>query len=137
ICLESEVRSHAEHELELKEKLRGRYDARSVLLKEKDLEIARLMSLLAKEAENAEVVRLRDQVYALTAEKLSLDAEVSALKITVAQKEIDISRLDSRATYLKSALDGSQAACAEAGGLITALTSERDSLASEVFLLFR
>ncbi|GJY63653.1 hypothetical protein Tco_0465113 [Tanacetum coccineum] len=56
-----EVRSRAEHELELKEKLRGKYDARGVLLKEKDAEIARLKSLLEeKEMESAEVLRLRD-----------------------------------------------------------------------------
>ncbi|GKC72747.1 hypothetical protein Tco_1118630, partial [Tanacetum coccineum] len=45
ICLESEVRSRAEHELELKEKLKGKYDARGRLLEEKDLEILRLKSL--------------------------------------------------------------------------------------------
>ncbi|GKA95269.1 hypothetical protein Tco_0817307, partial [Tanacetum coccineum] len=36
ICLESEVRSRAEHELELKEKLKGKYDARGRLLEEKE-----------------------------------------------------------------------------------------------------
>ncbi|GKC80572.1 hypothetical protein Tco_1131346 [Tanacetum coccineum] len=131
ICLESEVRSRAEHELELKEKLKGKYDARGRLLEEKDLEILRLKSLLVEEAERAEtaeVVRLRGQVSALT-------GEVSVLKSTVAQKDTDISLLDSRATYLKSALDDSKAACAEAGSLITSLTSERDRLTSEVSTL--
>ncbi|GJW44748.1 hypothetical protein Tco_0073547 [Tanacetum coccineum] len=134
ICLESEVRSRAEHELELKEKLKGKYDARGRLLEEKDLEILRLKSLLVEEAEKAEraetaeVVRLRGQVSALT-------GEVSALKSTIAQKDTDISLLDSRATYLKSALDDSKAACAEAGSLITSLTSERDRLTSEVSTL--
>ncbi|GJU83517.1 hypothetical protein Tco_1285882 [Tanacetum coccineum] len=123
--------SRAEHELELKEKLKGKYDARSRLLEEKDLEILRLKSLLAEEAERAEraktpdVVRFRDQVSVLT-------AEVSALKITIAQKDTDISLLDSRATHLKSALDDSQASCAEVGSLITSLTSDRDRLTSEV-----
>ncbi|GKE21739.1 hypothetical protein Tco_1433251, partial [Tanacetum coccineum] len=131
ICLESEVRSRTEHELELKEKLKGKYDARGRLLEEKDLEILRLKSLLAEEAERAEtaeVVRLRDQVSALT-------GEVSALKRTIAQKDTDISLLDSHATYLKSALDDSRAACAEVGSLITSLTSERDRLTSEVSTL--
>ncbi|GKC42425.1 hypothetical protein Tco_1060147 [Tanacetum coccineum] len=132
ICLESEVRSRAEHELELKEKLKGRYDARGRLLEEQDLEILRLKYLLAEEAERAEtakVVRFHDQVSVLT-------AEVLALKITIAQKDTDISLLDSRATYLKSALDDSQAACAEAESLITSLTSERDKLSSEVSTLY-
>ncbi|GJY15509.1 hypothetical protein Tco_0385931 [Tanacetum coccineum] len=108
ICLESKVRSRAEHELEFKEKLKGRYDAHGRLLEEKDLDILRLKSLLAEEAERAEraktakVVRFHDQVSVFT-------AEVSALKITIAQKDTDISLLDSRATHLKSALDDSQA----------------------------
>ncbi|GKA57670.1 hypothetical protein Tco_0756858 [Tanacetum coccineum] len=132
ICLESEVRSCAEHELELKEKLKGKYDARGRLLEEKDLEILRLKSLLVEEAEKAEraetaeVVRLRGQVSTLT-------GEVPVLKSTIAQKDTDISLLDSRATYLKFALDDSKAACAEAGSLITSLTSERDRLTSEDF----
>ncbi|GKE17465.1 hypothetical protein Tco_1425042 [Tanacetum coccineum] len=121
ICIESEVRSRAKHELELKEKLKGKYDARGRLLEEKDLEILRLKSLLVEEAEKperaetAEVVRLRGQVSALT-------GEVSVLKSTIAQKDTDISLLDSRATYLNSALDDSKAACVEARSLITSLT---------------
>ncbi|GJS34315.1 hypothetical protein Tco_0532697 [Tanacetum coccineum] len=136
ICLGSEVRSRAEHELELKEKLRGKYDARGVLLREKDAEIARLKSLVKeKETESAEVLRLRDQVSVLAADKSLLSAEVSALKSAVTQKDTDISLLDSRASYLKSALDDSQAACGEARNLISSLSSERDGLASEVSTL--
>ncbi|GJR24696.1 hypothetical protein Tco_0973223 [Tanacetum coccineum] len=55
ICLGSEVRSRAEHELELKEKLNAKYAARGKLLEKKDSEILRLKSQLAeKEAETAE-----------------------------------------------------------------------------------
>ncbi|GJS03621.1 hypothetical protein Tco_0320129 [Tanacetum coccineum] len=61
ICLGSEVRSRAEHELELKEKLNAKYAARGKLLEKKDSEILRLKSQLAeKEAETAKVVCLRD-----------------------------------------------------------------------------
>ncbi|GJV01427.1 hypothetical protein Tco_1334996 [Tanacetum coccineum] len=133
ICLGSEVRSRTEHELELKEKLRAKYDAPGMLLREKDAEIARLKSLMKeKETESAEVSRLRDQVSVMNAEKSSLSAEVLVLKSAVSQKETDISLLDSRATYLKSALDDSQAVCDEARNLISSLSSERDGLASEV-----
>ncbi|GKA11938.1 hypothetical protein Tco_0691484 [Tanacetum coccineum] len=136
ICLGSEVRSRTEHELELKEKLRAKYDARGVLLREKDAEIARLKSLVReKETESAEVLRLRDQVSVLAADKSFLSAEVSALKSAVSHKDTDISLLDSRASYLKSALDDSQAACDEARNLISSLSSERDGLASEVSTL--
>ncbi|GJQ98555.1 hypothetical protein Tco_0009694 [Tanacetum coccineum] len=113
ICLGSEVRSRAEHELELKEKLRGK----------------------EKETESAEVLRLRDQVSVLAADKSLLSAEVSALKGVVSHKDTGISLLDSRASYLKSALDDSQAACGEARSLISSLSSERDGLASEVSAL--
>ncbi|GKA91081.1 hypothetical protein Tco_0812951 [Tanacetum coccineum] len=133
ICLGSEVRSRAEHELELKEKLNAKYVARGKLLEEKDTEILRLKSQLAeKEAEAAEVVRLRDQVSSLSGEKSALTAEVSALKVTLTQKDHDISLLDSRATHLESALNDAQVACTEAGTKITSLASERDRLASEV-----
>ncbi|GKE12369.1 hypothetical protein Tco_1415920, partial [Tanacetum coccineum] len=125
ICLGSEVRSRAEHELELKEKLRAKCDAQAVFLKEKDVEIARLKALVQeKEMDSAEVFRLRDQVSGLSTEKSSLGVEVSALKSVVSQKETDISLLDSRATYLQSCLDDSQAACDEAMNLISSLSSE-------------
>ncbi|GJR75375.1 hypothetical protein Tco_0087740 [Tanacetum coccineum] len=136
IFLESEVRSRTEHELELKEKLWAKYDAQRMFLREKDVEIARLKSLVEeKETESAEASRLRDQVSVLAVEKSFLSAEVSALKSAVSQKETDISLLDSRATYLKSPLDDSQAACTEAKNLISTLSSERDGLASEVSIL--
>ncbi|GJS07947.1 hypothetical protein Tco_0364743 [Tanacetum coccineum] len=60
----------------------------SELLEEKDLEILRLKSQLAeKEAEAAEVIRLRDQVSSLSREKSTLTAEVSALTVTSARKD--------------------------------------------------
>ncbi|GJU50260.1 hypothetical protein Tco_1219815 [Tanacetum coccineum] len=133
VCLRAEVRSRAEHELELKEKLRVKYDARGRLLEEKDLEILKLKSKLAeKEAEAAEVIRLRDQVSSLSEEKSALTAEVSALRITVTQKDHDISLLNSRATSLASTLDDAKVTYADVRHKITSLASERDRLASEV-----
>ncbi|GJW74781.1 hypothetical protein Tco_0134151 [Tanacetum coccineum] len=134
ICLGSEVRSRAEHELELKEKLNAKYAARGKLLEEKDSEILRLKSQLEeKEAEAAEVICLRDQVSSLSGEKSTLTTEVSALKVTITQKDNDISLLDSHATHLASSLDDAKVACGEAGTKITSLASERDRLASEDF----
>ncbi|GKD99659.1 hypothetical protein Tco_1387643 [Tanacetum coccineum] len=106
ICLGSEVRSRTEHELELKEKLRAKYDARGKLLEERDLEILELKSKLAE--------------------------KVSVLKVTIAQKDHDISLLDSHATSLASGLEDAKVACTEAGDKIISLTSERDRLISEV-----
>ncbi|GKA70612.1 hypothetical protein Tco_0776751 [Tanacetum coccineum] len=133
ICLGSEVRSRAEHELELKEKLKAKYAARGKLLEERDSEILRLKAQLAeKEAETAEVVRLRDQVSTLSKEKSVLFTEVLALKVTITQKDHDISLLDSRATHLASDLNDAQVACSEAGTKMTSLAFERDRLISEV-----
>ncbi|GJX28453.1 hypothetical protein Tco_0236532 [Tanacetum coccineum] len=133
VCLGAEVRSRAEHELELKEKLRAKYVVRGRLLEEKDLEILRLKSQLAeKEAEAAEVIRLCDQVSSLSGEKSALTAEVSVLKVTVTQKDHDISLLNSCVACLSPTLDDAKVACAEAGDKITSLASERDRLASEV-----
>ncbi|GJZ52617.1 hypothetical protein Tco_0607132 [Tanacetum coccineum] len=133
VCLGAEVRSRAKYELELKEKLRVKYAARGRLLEEKDLEILKLKSKLTKkDAEAAEVIHLRDQVLSLSKEKSALTAEVSALKITITQKDHDISLLNSRATSLESILDDAKVTCAEVGHKITSLASERDRLASEV-----
>ncbi|GKD95974.1 hypothetical protein Tco_1379871 [Tanacetum coccineum] len=74
--------------------------------------------------EGAEVIRLRDQVSSLSREKSALTAEVSALKVTVTQKDHDISLLNSRATCLESTLDDAKVAFAEAGNKITSLASE-------------
>ncbi|GKC42649.1 hypothetical protein Tco_1060371 [Tanacetum coccineum] len=98
--------SRTEHELELKEKLRVKYDARGVLLGEKDAEIARFEVRCEKK-------------------------ETGVREDSSVSKDTDISLLDSRASYLKSALDDSQAACDEARNLISSLSSERDGLASE------
>ncbi|GJT16482.1 hypothetical protein Tco_0875188 [Tanacetum coccineum] len=91
------------------------------------------VQLAEKEVEAAEVIRLRDQVSSLSGEKSTLTAEVSALKVTVTQKDHDISLLNSRATCLASTLDDAKVACAEAGNKITSLASEQDRLASEDF----
>ncbi|GJV71987.1 hypothetical protein Tco_1491982, partial [Tanacetum coccineum] len=53
-------------------------------------------------------------------------------RVTVTQKDHDISLLNSRATCLASTLDDAKVACAEAGNKITSLAYERDRLASEV-----
>ncbi|GJW23270.1 hypothetical protein Tco_0033892 [Tanacetum coccineum] len=102
VCLRAEVRSRAEHELELKEKLRVKYDARGRLLEEKDLEILKLKSKLEEK------------------------------EVEAAKKDHDISLLNSRATSLASTLDDAKVTYADVRHKITSLASERDRLASEV-----
>ncbi|GKD38879.1 hypothetical protein Tco_1259086 [Tanacetum coccineum] len=108
ICLGSEVRSRAEHELELKEKLRAKYAARG------------------------RSWRSFRQPHVISGEKSTLTAEVSALKVTIAQKDHDISLLDSHSTSLASGLENAKVACTKVGDKIISLTSERDRLISEV-----
>ncbi|GJW72584.1 hypothetical protein Tco_0129501 [Tanacetum coccineum] len=90
ICLGSEVRSHIEHELELKEKLRAKYAARGKLLEERDLEILELKCKLAEK-------------------------ETEAAEVTIAQKDHDISLLDSHATSLASGLENAKVSSLHAG----------------------
>ena len=127
VCLQSEVRSRAEHELERNHKLRVECDARGQLLKEKDAEIVRLRSLLEEEKK-----KTADQVSVVSATNLSLREQVVDLEAVVKQKDVDIELIASRAEYLKSALDDANAACREAKVLISSLSSEKDGLASEV-----
>ncbi|GJU75224.1 hypothetical protein Tco_1272294 [Tanacetum coccineum] len=107
--------------------------ARQICLgSERDLEILALKSKLAeKETEAVEAIRLRDPVSSLSGEKSALTAEVSVLKVTIAQKDHDISLLDSHATSLASGLEDAKVAYTEAGNNIISLTSERDRLISE------
>ncbi|GKE56002.1 hypothetical protein Tco_1495187, partial [Tanacetum coccineum] len=70
------------------------------------------------ETEAVEAIRLRDQVSSLSGEKSALTAEVSVLKVTIAQKDHDISLLDSHATSLASGLEDAKVACTEAGDKI-------------------
>ncbi|GJY23976.1 hypothetical protein Tco_0397634, partial [Tanacetum coccineum] len=110
-----------------------KYAARGKLLEERDLEIFELKSKLAeKETEAAEAIRFRDQVSSLSREKSALTAEVSVLKVTIAQKDHDISLLDSHATSLASGMENVKVACTEAGDKIISLTSEWFKLISEV-----
>ncbi|GKA54945.1 hypothetical protein Tco_0753894 [Tanacetum coccineum] len=88
--------------------------------------------LAEKETEATEAIRLRDQVSSLSGEKSALTAEVSVLKVTIAQKDHDISLLDSHAISLASGLEDVKVACTEAGDKIIFLTSKRDRLISEV-----
>ncbi|GKA19316.1 hypothetical protein Tco_0699231, partial [Tanacetum coccineum] len=92
----------------------------------------RKSKLAEKETEAAEAIRLRDQVSSLSGEKSALTTEVFALKVTIAQKDHDISLLESHATSLASGLEDAKMACTEVGDKIISLTSERDRLISEV-----
>ncbi|GKA49039.1 hypothetical protein Tco_0741997 [Tanacetum coccineum] len=114
ICLGSEVRSRAEHELELKEKLRSKYDARGVLLREKDAKIARLKSLLQeKETESARFPRLRGSGFRFGCRNSLLTRGVGS-KACCFKEGYDIALLEFSSSYLKNLpLNDSQAASDE------------------------
>ncbi|GJT34241.1 hypothetical protein Tco_0924660 [Tanacetum coccineum] len=57
-------------------------------------------------------------VSSLSGEKFALTAKVSVLKVTITQKDHDISLLDSHATSLASGLENAKVACIEAGAKI-------------------
>ena len=96
-------------------------------MKDKDVEIVRLKSLLEEEKKKS-----ADQMSVLSADNLSLKEQVVDLETVVKQKDAGMELVGNRAEYLKSALDDANAACRDAKVLISSLSAERDGLASEV-----
>nr|GEW40731.1 hypothetical protein [Tanacetum cinerariifolium]GEW43505.1 hypothetical protein [Tanacetum cinerariifolium] len=81
ISLNAEVRMHAEYNIREKRKLRAVVDEQAELLKAKDGEIESLKAqLMLKEAEAAEAIRLRAEVFKFESVEQSLRGEVGFLR---------------------------------------------------------
>ncbi|GJW21078.1 hypothetical protein Tco_0031700 [Tanacetum coccineum] len=126
-----------------KGELEDRCAEQTVLLSEKDAEIAHLKSLLyLKEAEAAEAISLRSQlsvveavdaakgtelrdlkekIFALEGEKNSLSDRVEALESAAASKEVELASLSSQVSNLSVELNSK----------VASLESERDCLAAQ------
>ncbi|GJZ89876.1 hypothetical protein Tco_0661803 [Tanacetum coccineum] len=117
VCLGAEVRMRAKHTLEKKGELEDRCAEQTVLLSEKDAEIAHLKSLLSlKEAEAAEAISLRSQLFVVEA----VDA-TKALECAAASKEVELASLSSQVSNLS----------AELNSKVASLEFERDCLATQ------
>ncbi|GJY10577.1 hypothetical protein Tco_0378762 [Tanacetum coccineum] len=93
ICLGSEVRSRAEHELELKEKLNAKYAARGKLLEKKDSEILRLKSqLVEKKVETAEETDIQQKNIQKESQKRPNQARNGKDKVISKPKETSVLR---------------------------------------------
>ncbi|GKA75874.1 hypothetical protein Tco_0782252 [Tanacetum coccineum] len=153
VCLGAEVRMRAEHTLEKKGKLEERCAEQTVLLSERDAEIAHLKSLLSlKEAEAAEAISLRSQLsvveaaddakgtklrdlkeknFALEGEKNSLSDRVEALESAAASKEVEMASLSFQVSNLSADLSGFRLSRDELNSKVAYLESKRDCLAAQ------
>ncbi|GJZ12981.1 hypothetical protein Tco_0548211 [Tanacetum coccineum] len=155
-CLGADVRMRTEHILREKKKLEGRCSRHADLLKERDAEIASLMSQLSlKEAEAAEAIRLRDQVAtvkaakatrvnelngfkernsALEEEKNALEHKVVALESVDAAKVTELTSLTAQTAKLTQDLSELGLSCDELSVKAFSLKAERDRLDGQVSL---
>nr|GEX89101.1 hypothetical protein [Tanacetum cinerariifolium] len=99
-----EVKMRAEHTLEQKDRLEDKCSEQTVILSERDTEIAHLKSLLSlKEAEAAEAIRLQDlkkRNFVLEGKKDVLFEKVKTLEFTAALKETELASLTAQVVQL-------------------------------------
>ncbi|GKF08877.1 hypothetical protein Tco_0043101, partial [Tanacetum coccineum] len=154
VCLGAEVRMRAEHTLEKKGELEDKCAKQTVLLAERDAEIAHLKSLLSlKETKAAEAIRLRGQLTTMEAADAAKDSElkdlkkkkfvlegerdvmfekIATLKSVNVAKEAELASLSSQVSKLTSDLSGFQLSCDELDSKVASLESEWDCLITQV-----
>nr|GEV80817.1 hypothetical protein [Tanacetum cinerariifolium] len=97
VSLNSEVRMRAEYNIREKKKLRAAVDEQAELLKVKDGEIESLKAqLLLKEAEAAEAIRLRAEVFKFEVAEQSLRGEVEVREQVVADLDTQVTAIKLR-----------------------------------------
>ncbi|GJZ81633.1 hypothetical protein Tco_0646627 [Tanacetum coccineum] len=127
VCLGAKVRMRAEHTLEKKGELENRCAEQTILLSDKDVEIAHLKSLLSlKETEATEVISLRSQLSMVEA----ADA-TKALESVAASKEVKLASLSSQVANLTADLSGFWLSRDELNFKVASLESEKDCLATQ------
>nr|GEX25448.1 hypothetical protein [Tanacetum cinerariifolium] len=103
-CLSSEVRLRSEHNYKERKKFERKCDRQADLLKEKDTEVASLKAQLSlKEAEAAEAICLRSQVFVIEVVEAARISELNSLKEWNLALEGDESTLEGQVTTLESA----------------------------------
>ncbi|GKF27818.1 hypothetical protein Tco_0094160, partial [Tanacetum coccineum] len=145
--------------LEQKDRLEDKCSEQTALLSERDTKIAHLKSLLSlKEAEVAEAIRLRCQIYVIEAadvakgnelrvlkernfvlkgEKDALFEKVKTLESAAALKETELASLAAQVAQLTTDLFGFQLSHDELSSKVASLESDRDSLVGQsAFELF-
>nr|GEV15624.1 hypothetical protein [Tanacetum cinerariifolium] len=153
VCLGAEVRMRAKHTLERKGELEDKFAEQTVLLSERDAEIANVKSLLSlKESEAAEAIRPRGQLTTVEAADVAKDSKLKDLKVknfflegerdvmsekiatlesANAAKEAELASLSSQVIELTSDLSGFQHSHDEVVSKVASLESKRVCLVTQ------
>nr|GEV55388.1 hypothetical protein [Tanacetum cinerariifolium] len=134
ISLNAEVRMRAEYNIREKRKLRAIVDEQGELLKAKDGEIESLKAqLLLKEAEAAEAIRLRADVFKFESAEQSLQSEeVADLDDQVTVVKLQNDNLVGQVHELESSFAGLQEKIAAYEGFLSQLEKFQDEKLEEV-----
>ncbi|GJZ70236.1 hypothetical protein Tco_0633786 [Tanacetum coccineum] len=132
VSLSAKVRMHAEYNIKEKRKLKTVVDEQADLLKVREGEIKSLRAqLLLKEAEAAEAIRLRIEVFGFAVTEKSLRDEVNALngRNLILEKERDA--MDVKAMDLETVIVGKERELSDSNAQLTCIKSHNDNLANQ------
>nr|GEV86049.1 transposase (putative), gypsy type [Tanacetum cinerariifolium] len=132
ISLNVEVRMCAEYNIKEKRKLRAVVDEQAELLNAKDGEIESLKAqLLLKEAEAAEAIRLRAEVFKFESAEQSLRSEVGVLRDRNAALEREKNELGVNVTDLSASVKVREHEVADLDAQVTAVKLQNDNLVGQ------
>nr|GEY88834.1 hypothetical protein [Tanacetum cinerariifolium] len=121
ISFSAEVRMRAEYHIKEKRRLKSVVEEKDVLLKSRCNEIESLKAkLIVKEAEDSEVVRLRDEAKALKDNNTNLEKEKGELEVKV--------------TDLAASIKDKEQKVADLDAVVTSVKLQNDSLADQMAL---
>ncbi|GJY82455.1 hypothetical protein Tco_0495831 [Tanacetum coccineum] len=133
MSLRAEVKMRAKYNIREKRRLKSVAEERAELLKVREKEVEDLKAqLLLKEAETAEVIRLRVEASKLEAVEKSIQDEVKALKECNASLEQERGALDVRVTGLKASAMGKDSELTDLNAQLTSIKSHNDNLVDQV-----
>nr|GEU37750.1 hypothetical protein [Tanacetum cinerariifolium] len=133
ISLSAEVRMRAEYNIRENRRLRSVVDEQAELLKVRDGEIENLKAqLLLKEAEAAEALRLRAEVFKFEATEKSLQGEVGVLRDHSATLEKEKNELSVKVTDLSASVKVREQEVADLDAQVTAVKLQNDNLVGQI-----
>nr|GEW59237.1 hypothetical protein [Tanacetum cinerariifolium] len=131
--LNAEVRMRPEYNIREKRKLRDVVDEQAELLKTKDGEIESLKAqLLLKEAEVAEAIRLRANVFNFKSDEQSLRGEVGFLRDQNTALEREKNELNVKVTDLSASVKVREQEVADLDAQVTDVKLQNDNLVGQV-----
>ncbi|GJX31829.1 hypothetical protein Tco_0241684 [Tanacetum coccineum] len=133
MSLSAEVRMQAEYNIKERRRLKSVVEKKDELLKARDEEIENLKArMLLKEAEAAEVIRLRAEASNFETVEKSLWDEVNALKERNTILEKERNALDAKATDLEASAMDKERELTNLNVQLTSVKSQNDNLVDQV-----